>query len=164
VLRQESELARVRPELAERRASPPSPSTERSVALLRAEADMDAAHGSSPSRGEHDRLLAEHQQLRAEHQQLHAEHARLERELAEQRNRSARVYEGLEQLRREVAGLRAGSAQPGPAAGQVEAERLSAALSRLREATPPAHDEPRRGRRLGHPFRALASRLRRRGG
>jgi hypothetical protein len=66
--------------------------------------------------------------------------ATLERVLRDHTKRSVRAYEAIEQLRAELAGLRAdaGPVAAEPSVGGVDPERLSAALSRLREQTPPA--------------------------
>ena len=94
-----------------------------------------------------------------------AELGRLRRELIEQRVRSERVYRGLEELRGEIARLSVAPAEPEPPdpASGIDAERLAAALTRLREAIPaePQAQQPRpAGSRLGVFFRGLLARVR----
>ncbi len=88
----------------------------------------------------------------------------IRRELEEQRRRNVRAYEAIEYVRRELEQIRAtpvpAPAQAAPAIpaeaapatpspspptltpGPIQADQLSAALSRLRQTTPPAPEEP----------------------
>jgi hypothetical protein len=101
-------------------------------------------------RGAAERRIAE--QLAAEHLAAEQRATELERELAEarleladQRRLSERAYAAIELVRAELERLRNAPPPdppdppnpPGPPAGPVQPERLSAALARLRETTPP---------------------------
>lgn len=143
------------------------PAQPRLAELLRFERELIARRGATPRtqpearasseptlaqlREQLERLRAVAERERAEREEAEQRAARLERALAEQSARSGRVYEAIEELRGELAELRAAHAgeplaagaggleEPprlGDPAGPVEAQRLSAALARLREASP----------------------------
>lgn len=117
------------------------------------------------------RTLAERES--ASRAQAQARALRLERELHEQVLRCARSYEAVDELRGEIEAMRValagrlgGEVVPAPS---VDPERLAAALTRLREASPvpaPGAEDPERTERAEGPasawlarvFRALAAR------
>jgi hypothetical protein len=134
------------------------------------------------------RLTATFDELRAELAGLHEQIARaveeraraetraaeLERALSERSARSAQILGVIEQLRTEIGQARAGAAQPEPEpeappvsppeprvpAGSVDAERLAAALTRLRESAPVSEPAPTMGQPALRGVRWLAPTLR----
>jgi hypothetical protein len=115
--------ARVRAELASALARRQRPASDRS-------GELTATLGALRVELVQLREIVERESEQRAHAQARV--AELERELRQQADRSARVYEALAELR---GMLDAARGRPGP--GQTEAERLDAARTRLREATPP---------------------------
>ena len=130
-------------------------------------ADQELASTLAAFRRELDELREIAERERAGHEQARSRAAQLERELHEYMTRSVRAYDAIEQLRERLETVRLAAAEPAvdppgvpeppvtdppeadplaATAGPVEAARLEAALSRLREAAPavpePAVTEP----------------------
>ena len=159
-LRREFELRGATPAPPPPTASPPPPDHAGDRLALRQEAAMTevrAAHAGADA----ERVEAVERELavaREEVATLREELAAQREEVEAQRARTARAYEAIEFVRGELRQLRAAppaqgssiqaSAVPGPtsaaapAAGPVQPERLSEALARLRERTPPAAADP----------------------
>ncbi len=136
-----------------RRAPWPPHRDRAALRLESAMAERRAGRGAAERRAS-ERLAAEHLAAEQRATELERELAEARRELADQRHLSDRAYAAIELVRAELERLRhappvdPGGAGPEPAApgpapsspGPVQAERLSAALARLRE-TPPAPAE-----------------------
>lgn len=93
--------------------------------------------------------------------------AGLERLLRDDTARCAHVYAAVQRLRVELDSVRATIAAPAPElAGAIEPDRLTAALTRLREAAPPRGSEEIENARVkpdhGRPWRTALRRLTRR--
>jgi hypothetical protein len=158
-IRAELALAHDLPEASAPRSRPGPVPQPRLAALLAVERALATLWSAAPENAlERERAARSAAERRV---------ARLEQELAEQNARAARISAAIADLRAELQQLREEVAErPAPPTTPVEAERLSAALARLREATPaqpppqaPPDDQPARPVRpwLRGVFRRLAA-------
>jgi hypothetical protein len=146
----EFDRARATPAAAPTTSPPRAPARPGDQAALR----MEGAMAERRSGGLERELAGARRELADARRDLEE----MRRELEEQRRRNVRAYEAIEYVRRELAQVRAGTPEPpapaptspapttapttAPTPGPIQADQLSAALSRLRQTTPPAPEEP----------------------
>ncbi len=143
--------APARPPAATRGSQPPRRVDQSALALESAMVERHAARGDGERHAQAlERELAgasdDVADARGEVARARSELAQARRELERQRLLNERAYAAIDQVRAELARLGAGSppeTQPVPApSGGVQADKLSAALTRLRETRPPVPTTP----------------------